>query len=101
MKRRWRRVSCVRRKRAHDYRYFPEPDLAPLVVTDDFITNVRQEMPELPEVRRNRFMEQYGLTFADASQLVSDRSLADYYEVLPKSPRMRARRKLDSIGITS
>jgi aspartyl-tRNA(Asn)/glutamyl-tRNA(Gln) amidotransferase subunit B len=65
---------------AHDYRYFPEPDLAPLIVTEEFIERVRREMPELPEVRRNRFMEQYSLSFADASQLVSDRSLADYYE---------------------
>ena len=65
---------------AHDYRYFPEPDLAPLIVTEEFIERVRGEMPELPEARRNRFMEQYRLSFADASQLVSDRSLADYYE---------------------
>ena len=65
---------------AHDYRYFPEPDLAPLIVTEEFIERVRSEMPELPEARRNRFMEQYSLSFADASQLVSDRSLADYYE---------------------
>ena len=65
---------------AHDYRYFPEPDLAPLIVTEEFIERVRGEMPELPEARRNRFMEQYSLSFADASQLVSDRSLADYYE---------------------
>jgi len=65
---------------AHDYRYFPEPDLAPLIVTEEFIERVRGEMPELPEARRNRFMEQYSLSFADASQLVSDRSLANYYE---------------------
>ena len=65
---------------AHDYRYFPEPDLAPLIVTEEFIERVRGEMPELPEARRNRLMEQYSLSFADASQLVSDRSLADYYE---------------------
>jgi len=65
---------------AHDYRYFPEPDLAPLIITEEFIERVRSEMPELPEARRNRFMEQYSLSFADASQLVSDRSLANYYE---------------------
>jgi aspartyl-tRNA(Asn)/glutamyl-tRNA(Gln) amidotransferase subunit B len=68
------------KEEAHDYRYFPEPDLPPLIVSDDFIAGVRSIMPELPEDRRRRFMEQYGLTFADASQLTSDRSLSDYYE---------------------
>ena len=68
------------KEEAHDYRYFPEPDLPPLIVSSEFIEQVKSQMPELPEVRRKRFMEQYDLTFADASQLVSDRSLADYYE---------------------
>ena len=68
------------KEEAHDYRYFPEPDLPPVVVMEDFIEQVRATMPELPENRRNRFMESYGLTFADASHLVSDRALADYYE---------------------
>jgi aspartyl-tRNA(Asn)/glutamyl-tRNA(Gln) amidotransferase subunit B len=65
---------------AHDYRYFPEPDLPPLILSSEFVQRVKDEMPELPEDRRKRFMEQYGLPFADASQLISDRSLADYYE---------------------
>jgi len=68
------------KEEAHDYRYFPEPDLPPLIVSGEFIERVRGEMPELPETRRKRFMEQYDLSFVDASQLVSDRSLADYYE---------------------
>jgi aspartyl-tRNA(Asn)/glutamyl-tRNA(Gln) amidotransferase subunit B len=68
------------KEEAHDYRYFPEPDLPPLLVTQEFIDGVRTHMPELPEERRKRFMEQYGLSFADASQLISERSLADYYE---------------------
>jgi len=68
------------KEEAHDYRYFPEPDLPPLIVSDEFIERVRSEMPELPEARRRRFMEQYGLSFTDASQLTSERSLADYYE---------------------
>jgi aspartyl-tRNA(Asn)/glutamyl-tRNA(Gln) amidotransferase subunit B len=68
------------KEEAHDYRYFPEPDLPPLIVSSEFIEQVKSQMPELPEVRRERFMEEYGLTYADASQLVSDRSLADYYE---------------------
>jgi aspartyl-tRNA(Asn)/glutamyl-tRNA(Gln) amidotransferase subunit B len=68
------------KEEAHDYRYFPEPDLPPLIVTDEFIERVRDELPELPDARRRRFMEQYGLSFSDASQLTSERSLADYYE---------------------
>ncbi|HBB88593.1 MAG TPA: Asp-tRNA(Asn)/Glu-tRNA(Gln) amidotransferase GatCAB subunit B, partial [Blastocatellia bacterium] len=68
------------KEEAHDYRYFPEPDLPPLEVSDEFIAKVRDTMPELPEARRKRFMEAYGLSFPDASQLTSERSLADYYE---------------------
>ncbi len=68
------------KEEAHDYRYFPEPDLPPLLVSEEFVDDVRRAMPELPESRRKRFSEQYGLSYADASQLVSERSLADYYE---------------------
>jgi aspartyl-tRNA(Asn)/glutamyl-tRNA(Gln) amidotransferase subunit B len=68
------------KEEAHDYRYFPEPDLPPLIVSQEFVERVRTAMPELPEARRRRFMEQYGLSFSDASQLTSERSLADYYE---------------------
>ncbi len=68
------------KEEAHDYRYFPEPDLPPLMVSDEFVERVRATMPELPEARRRRFMDQYGLSFSDASQLTSERSLADYYE---------------------
>ena len=68
------------KEEAHDYRYFPEPDLAPLKISEEMVERVRSAMPELPEARRRRFMEQYGLSFNDASQLTSERSLADYYE---------------------
>jgi aspartyl-tRNA(Asn)/glutamyl-tRNA(Gln) amidotransferase subunit B len=68
------------KEEAHDYRYFPEPDLPPLIVNEEFIKRVRAAMPELPEARRRRFMEQYGLPFSDGSQLTAERSLADYYE---------------------
>src|SRR5215207_10051469 len=54
---------------AHDYRYFPEPDLQPLVVSAELIEKIKSEMPELPDSMRDRFMQQYGLSFADASQL--------------------------------
>src|SRR5260370_22758786 len=68
------------KEEAHDYRYFPEPDLPPLVVTDDFIDQVRAALPELPGPRAKRFAESYGLSFTDAAQLTAERSLADYYE---------------------
>ncbi|HEV2765216.1 MAG TPA: Asp-tRNA(Asn)/Glu-tRNA(Gln) amidotransferase subunit GatB [Pyrinomonadaceae bacterium] len=68
------------KEEAHDYRYFPEPDLQPLVVSSEFVERVRSELPELPEARRKRFMEQYELSYNDASQLTSVRALADYYE---------------------
>ena len=81
------------KEEAHDYRYFPEPDLPPLVVTNELIERVRSAMPELPEARRRRFMDDYGLSFSDASQLTSERSLADYYEKTAKicqNPRAAA-----------
>src|SRR5215213_5190625 len=65
---------------AHDYRYFPEPDLQPLKVTAEFIEAVKLEMPELPDVMRDRLMAGYDLSFADASQIVADRDLASFYE---------------------
>jgi aspartyl-tRNA(Asn)/glutamyl-tRNA(Gln) amidotransferase subunit B len=68
------------KEEAHDYRYFPEPDLQPLTVTADWVEQVRASMPELPDVRRKRFMEQYELSFNDASLMVRDRALADFYE---------------------
>jgi aspartyl-tRNA(Asn)/glutamyl-tRNA(Gln) amidotransferase subunit B len=70
------------KEEAHDYRYFPEPDLPPLKVSSSFIEQVKASMPELPDVRRKRFVEQYDLSFSDASQLNSDQSMADYYEAV-------------------
>jgi aspartyl-tRNA(Asn)/glutamyl-tRNA(Gln) amidotransferase subunit B len=97
------------KEEAHDYRYFPEPDLPPLIVSEEFVQTLRESMPELPEARRKRFAEQYGLSFSDASQLVSDRSLADYYEAAAAAsgnPRGTANwirsellRELESAGI--
>jgi aspartyl-tRNA(Asn)/glutamyl-tRNA(Gln) amidotransferase subunit B len=73
------------KEEAHDYRYFPEPDLPPLIVSEEFIEQVREAMPPLPEQRIKQFVEEYGLSFNDASQLASDRSLADYYESAAKA----------------
>ena len=65
---------------AHDYRYFPEPDLKPLVLTDDRIAQVQKTMCELPDDKRNRFMSDYGLSTYDAGILVAEQETADYYE---------------------
>ena len=75
------RTRVMRSKEdAHDYRYFPEPDLQPLKVPADFVEAVKRSMPELPDAIRDRFVDTYGLTFAEASQLISERSLADFFE---------------------
>ncbi|MDH3494106.1 MAG: Asp-tRNA(Asn)/Glu-tRNA(Gln) amidotransferase subunit GatB [Acidobacteriota bacterium] len=65
---------------AHDYRYFPEPDLKPLVISAEFIAKEKESMPELPSAMLGRFQTEYGLGFGDASQLVSERGLAEYFE---------------------
>jgi len=78
---------------AHDYRYFPEPDLQPLVVSPEFIKKVKAHMPELPDAMRDRFIAVYQLSFADASQLVADRELAEYFETTARitaNPRLSA-----------
>ncbi len=78
---------------AHDYRYFPEPDLQPLRVTREFVDKVKALMPEMPDTMRDRFIEVYGVTFADASQLVSDKDLAAYFETTSRitaNPKMSA-----------
>ncbi len=65
---------------AHDYRYFPEPDLLPLVISDEWKAQVRQSLPELPDARRRRFIQQYALPEYDAGQLTLSKELADYFE---------------------
>jgi len=78
---------------AHDYRYFPEPDLQPLVVSPEFIKKIKAHMPELPDAMRDRFIAVYQLSFADASQLVADRELAEYFETTARitaNPRLSA-----------
>jgi aspartyl-tRNA(Asn)/glutamyl-tRNA(Gln) amidotransferase subunit B len=68
------------KEEAHDYRYFPEPDLVPLQVDQSWIERVHGDLPELPDARRQRFMEQYGLPVYNAEVLTTSRALADYYE---------------------
>ncbi|MFH1662679.1 MAG: Asp-tRNA(Asn)/Glu-tRNA(Gln) amidotransferase subunit GatB [Chloroflexota bacterium] len=73
-------VSQRSKEYAHDYRYFPEPDLPPLMIEPDKVEKMRAELPELPEARRDRFMSDYGLSAYDANLLTSSRALADYFE---------------------
>ncbi len=70
---------------AHDYRYFPEPDLLPLVITDAWREEARRGLPELPEARKQRFMRDYALADYDAGQLTASRALADYFEAVAKA----------------
>jgi aspartyl-tRNA(Asn)/glutamyl-tRNA(Gln) amidotransferase subunit B len=65
---------------AHDYRYFPDPDLLPLVLTEEFIDKIRNTMPELPDQKKARYIETLGLSAYDAAVLTSEKEIADYYE---------------------
>ncbi|MDE0283381.1 MAG: Asp-tRNA(Asn)/Glu-tRNA(Gln) amidotransferase subunit GatB [Gammaproteobacteria bacterium] len=68
------------KEEANDYRYFPDPDLPPVVIDDDYIEAVRRQLPELPEQKQQRFMEVYGLSEYDSGYLVANRETADYFE---------------------
>jgi len=68
------------KEEANDYRYFPDPDLLPVVIEDSFLNDVRATLPELPQQKRERFQEQFGLSVYDASVLASSREQANYFE---------------------
>lgn len=68
------------KEEAHDYRYFPEPDLPPIVVTDQMLSEIKAELPELADVRKERFMSDLSMSEADSTTLTESRYLADYYE---------------------
>ncbi len=73
-------ISMRSKEEAHDYRYFPDPDLVPVVFPPERIGEIREQLPELPLSRLTRFREQYGLPDYDAGVLTAERALADYYE---------------------
>ena len=77
--------SMRSKEEAHDYRYFPEPDLPPLVIDDELIEKQRAELPELSEARRRRFIDEYGLSLEDASQLTDSRETAEYFEATART----------------
>jgi len=77
-------ASMRSKEEAHDYRYFPEPDLPPLVVTPEWIEEVRASLPELPADKRRRFVSEHGLPDYDAGVLTADREVADYFEAVAR-----------------
>ena len=76
--------SMRSKEEANDYRYFPDPDLLPVVIDEDFIESIRRTMPELPQDKRHRFIEQLGLSKHDAAVLTSSKEMADYFEAVLK-----------------
>src|SRR5260221_3227435 len=78
-------VSMRSKEKAHDYRYFPEPDLLPVHVSAAWRDAVKSALPELPEAKRSRFVENYGITAYDAGVLTGSQELADYFEAAGKA----------------
>ncbi|MEZ5932283.1 MAG: Asp-tRNA(Asn)/Glu-tRNA(Gln) amidotransferase subunit GatB [Alphaproteobacteria bacterium] len=76
--------SMRSKEEAHDYRYFPDPDLLPVVLQDDFIDKVRAQLPELPDVKKERFVAELGLSAYDAGVLVAERETAAFFEEAAK-----------------
>jgi aspartyl-tRNA(Asn)/glutamyl-tRNA(Gln) amidotransferase subunit B len=76
--------SMRSKEEAHDYRYFPDPDLLPLTLDADWVEEIRANLPELPDPKKERFMADYGLTAYDAGVLVAEREIADFFEAVAK-----------------
>ena len=83
--------SMRSKENADDYRYFPDPDLLPLLVDAAFIQQIKETLPELPEQKRQRFMQEYNLSAYDASVLISSRELAEYFETVVKGANQQAK----------
>ena len=77
--------SMRSKEEANDYRYFPDPDLLPIEITDEFLESVRKDLPELPDVKFERFVKEYDLTDYDAGVLTASRATADYFEDVAKA----------------
>ena len=69
-----------RKEDANDYRYFPDPDLLPIVTSDETLETLRASIPQLPDERKGRYIQEYGLAEQDADALVNDLEVADYFE---------------------
>ena len=77
--------SMRSKEEAHDYRYFPDPDLLPLNISNERIEKYKNELPELPDQKRERFQKDFGLSFYDADVLTADKSYADFFEIVSKN----------------
>ena len=75
-------LSMRSKEEAHDYRYFPDPDLLPLVIESDWVNKIKETLPELPDEKKHRFMRDYELSRYDASVLIAERARADYFETV-------------------
>jgi aspartyl-tRNA(Asn)/glutamyl-tRNA(Gln) amidotransferase subunit B len=96
-----RTYSMRSKEQAHDYRYFPEPDLPPLIVSPEFLNHTKKKLPELPEARRARMMAEYELSLKDAYTLTASREFADRFEAAAKTarnPRRVANLLLNELG---
>jgi aspartyl-tRNA(Asn)/glutamyl-tRNA(Gln) amidotransferase subunit B len=96
-----RTYSMRSKEQAHDYRYFPEPDLPPLIVSPEFLVEAREKLPELPEARRARMIAEYEITARDAATLTSSREFADRFEAAARTarnPRRVANVLLSEVG---
>ena len=75
------------KEEAHDYRYFPDPDLLPLELEPDWVAQIKANLPELPDAKKARFLADYGLSAGDAAVLVADREDADFFEAVARGRR--------------
>jgi aspartyl-tRNA(Asn)/glutamyl-tRNA(Gln) amidotransferase subunit B len=91
--------SMRSKEEAHDYRYFPDPDLLPLEIKSEWVESIKQTLPELPDQKKHRFMNSYGLSAYDASVLIAERSRADFYENVAKNsdPKLAANWTLNEL----
>src|SRR5258708_28128730 len=85
-------VAQRSREDANDYRYFPEPDLPPLIINRAWVEELRAQLPELPDARRARYMDEYGLSAQDANVLTEEKALGDYFEQVVAAAQASDRR---------
>jgi len=79
------------KEEAHDYRYFPDPDLLPVIIDQEYIDNIKKELPELPHEKRERFKKEYGLSPYDAEVIASSKNTANYFEAVVKASGVSAK----------
>jgi aspartyl-tRNA(Asn)/glutamyl-tRNA(Gln) amidotransferase subunit B len=92
--------SMRSKEEAHDYRYFPDPDLLPIVLEPSFVEDLKKALPELPDAKKKRFVESYGLSQDDAATLIAEKELAMFYETVAKGgdPKLAANWTINDLG---